>query len=686
MPRNPICCLIALALSMVVAASSAHAACPSPQLAELVGFSAGHIASELAIGDVNNDGITDVVTVAASSVNIHIGTSVTTFELPMSYPVVSADDVALGDLNGDDFLDIVVSFEPGTNEECLSFGSCAGFSVLLNDGDGTFGLATTFPIPFATGVVGLGVADLDDDFNADVFSTGPSILSTDPAAHVLFGDGTGTAFPRRRAWSVDGFIHDGILAKLDGPFSVPSVVLVVGPGTSSTFTRVNAYQSQTGTFPGVTDDHVIASGSITNAQLTTGDFDQNGTLDIAVGRADTPTQSGATIVLANGSSQLTQGGALSTTAPAPLQDLAAADYDEDSDLDLLTVYGQGIWRGFTMNKQNFTTVVSQTINQLPGAARVVTDDFNSDGLPDFLVLDTTSGNLAILLNACSSRYSKVTLSSSPNPSIFGSDATFTITVEPKPDAPTPTGTVTLFENTTVRGMTTLNGSGVGTITLSALSVGTHMLHAVYDGDSNFASQTSPTHSHTVNEPPFGAALNVTATGNGAANEITIQWTPTGGVASYDVLRRLNGAWSVIGNTTGNSFLDSNVVNTSAFVYAVQSHGTEGELSPISNSDIATTATLVLPGDNRIRASDVLSTRFLVNSLRSAAGLAAFTFTDASLTGVKVKALHITQLRMALNEARTTLGFPALTFTNPTLTPNVTTIRKVDVQEIRNSFL
>src|SRR5688572_14306281 len=178
--RNPIRHLIAIVLtmvlSMVVAASSAYAACSSPQLAELVGFSAGHAASEFAIGDVDNDGNTDVVTVAASSVNVHFGTGGTTFELPMSYPVVSADDVALGDLNGDDLLDIVVSFEPGTNEECLSFGSCAGFSVLLNDGDGTFGTATTFPIPFATGVVALGIADLDDDFDADVFSAGPSIL------------------------------------------------------------------------------------------------------------------------------------------------------------------------------------------------------------------------------------------------------------------------------------------------------------------------------------------------------------------------------------------------------------------------------------------------------------------------------------------------------------------------------
>ena len=686
MSRNAIRYLIALVLTMVVAASSAHAACSSPELAELVGFSAGHTASELAIGDVDNDGNTDVVTVAASSVNVHFGTGATTFELPMSYPVVSADDVALGDLNGDDFLDIVVSFEPGTNEECLSFGSCAGFSVLLNDGDGTFGTAITFPIPFATGVVALGVADLDDDFDADVFATGPSILSTDPAAHVLFGDGTGTAFPTRRAWAVDGFIHDGILAKLDGPFSVPSVVLVVGPGTSSTFTRVLAYQSQSGTFPGITDDFVIASGSITNAQLTTGDFNSNDTLDIAVGRGDTQTQSGATIVLANGSGQLTQGGAISFQPQPPLQDVAAADYDEDGDLDLMTVHGDNLWRGLTMINANFAQLKSGNVTQQPNAARVQTDDFDHDGRPDFLLLDTTNGNLVILLNACSSRFTKVTLNSSPNPSTFGSNATFTITVEPKPNAPVPTGNVTLFENTTVRGSATLNGSGIGTITLSNLSVGTHTLHAVYDGDSNFASQTSPTHNHTVNDPPFGAPINVIATGNGAANEITIQWTPTGGVASHDVLRRSNGTWMIIGNTAGNSFVDSNVVNTSAFVYAVQSHGTGGELSPISNSDIATTATLVLPGDNRIRATDITTTRSLVNSLRSAAGLTAFSFTDASLTGVKVKAVHVTQLRTALSEARTLLGFPALTFTNPTLTPNVTPIRKVDVQEIRNSFL
>jgi hypothetical protein len=318
--------------------------------------------------------------------------------------------------------------------------------------------------------------------------------------------------------------------------------------------------------------------------------------------------------------------------------------------------------------------------------QVITDDFDHDGRPDFFFLEPLTDVIIPLQNTCNSRYSKVTLSSSPNPSTLGSDATFTIQVEPKPNAPTPTGTVTLWENANQLGQGTLNGSGIGSVTLSSLSAGSHTLHATYGGDGNFASQTSANYSHTVDLPPFGPPLNVTATGNGAANQITVRWTATADSASHDVLRRLNGAWQVIApNVVGEVYVDSSVVNTSAYVYALQSHSTGGATSGISNSDIGTTATLALPGDNVIRTSDLLTTRSLVNSLRSAAGLTAFTFTDASLTGVKVKAVHVTELRTKVNEARTTLLFATLTFTNPTLTPNVTPVRKIDVQEIRNSF-
>jgi hypothetical protein len=293
----------------------------------------------------------------------------------------------------------------------------------------------------------------------------------------------------------------------------------------------------------------------------------------------------------------------------------------------------------------------------------------------------------VLRNTCDSRFSKVILSSFPNPSTLNTNATFTIQVEPKPNAPIPTGTVTLWENTTQLGQATLNANGIATLTLSNLSAGSHILRATYSGDGNFGSQTSANHEHVVTLPPFGPPLNVTATGNGAANQITIRWTATADSASHDVLRRANGIWQVIAaNHVGEVYVDSNVVNTSAYVYAVRSHSTSGVTSGESNSDIGTTATLALPGDRKIRASDILTTRSLINSLRSAAGLAPFTFTDPSLAGLKVKAVHFTELRSAINPARTALGFAALTFTNPTLTPGVTPVRLVDIQEIRNSFL
>jgi hypothetical protein len=318
--------------------------------------------------------------------------------------------------------------------------------------------------------------------------------------------------------------------------------------------------------------------------------------------------------------------------------------------------------------------------------QVIADDFDHDGRRDLFFREPHNDLIIPMRNTCDARYSKVTLSSSPNPSTLGSDATFTIQVEPKPDAPMPTGTVTLWENANQLGQGTLNGSGIGFITLSSLPAGSHPLHATYDGDSNFASQTSANYEHTVALPPFGPPLNVTAIGNSAANQITVRWTATADSASHDVLRRLSGAWQVIApNVVGEVYVDSNVVNTSAYVYAVQSHSTGGATSGISNSDIGTTATLALPGDNVIRASDTLTARSLVSSLRSAAGLTAFPFTDAGLTGVNVKAVHVTELRTAINDARTPLGFAVLTFTNPTLTPNATPVRKDDVQEIRSSF-
>jgi hypothetical protein len=683
-------CVVSLLIT-VLTASPVMAACANPVFLQLPSITTGHDVGEFAVGDVNNDGEVDLVTVSFTNndIKVRLGNGDGTFGLPLTYSAPSPQDVVLGDLDNDAFLDIIVSSEPGQTEECTSFGSCAGYSVLLNDGDGSFGSATTTPVPFASSIVALDVADFTTDGNRDLLVAAPPLNTADPALHVFFGNGTGS-LPTRQSWAVNGPVLDAMAVNLTGGAAQPDVVAAVGPGTSSTFTRVIVYPSQSGTFPASSATRNIAE---TNAEvhLASGDFNLNGKLDIALTFMYSPGGWGAAVILANGNSSLAGVSSFAHTSPA-LTDIAVADVDEDGVLDVMTAFNANGWKAFMWNgsNSNFFFDEQQAVRQgsfTSGATkRVIANDFDHDGRTDFFFLDTSNDAVVVLESTCNSRFSTVTLSSSPNPSTYNSNATFTITVQPKPNAPVPTGSVTLWEGANQLGRTTLNASGIGIITLSNLSTGAHTLHATYTGDGNFASQTSPNYSHTVVLPPFGAPLNVTATGNGAANQITVRWTATADSASHDVLRRLNGAWSVIApGVTGEVYIDSNVVNTSAYVYAVQSHSTGGAISGISNSDIGTTATLALPSDHKIRATDVTTTRTLVNSLRSAAGLTAFTFTDASLTGVKVKAVHVTDLRTALNQARTTLGFSAMTFTNPTLTPNVTPVRLVDLQEIRNSL-
>lgn len=111
-----------------------------------------------------------------------------------------------------------------------------------------------------------------------------------------------------------------------------------------------------------------------------------------------------------------------------------------------------------------------------GAANIDNTHFAGTG-----VLNVTSGPASSLCNTA--------LSSSPNPSTYGSPVTFTATVTGS--GPTPTGTVTFKEAGTDLGIGTLDGSGVATCVISTLSaVGSpHSITAVYSGDGNYGASS-----------------------------------------------------------------------------------------------------------------------------------------------------------------------------------------------------
>jgi Ca2+-binding RTX toxin-like protein len=123
------------------------------------------------------------------------------------------------------------------------------------------------------------------------------------------------------------------------------------------------------------------------------------------------------------------------------------------------------------------------------------------------------------------------LTASPNPSVFGNAVTLTATVTTASGSGTPTGTMSFYSCTTAActntnksplGTGTLNASAKATFVTSSLSVGTDSLYAVYSGDTNFETSTSPVISQVVVSLPSRCTSNYTNWffGNPASPNIT----------------------------------------------------------------------------------------------------------------------------------------------------------------------
>jgi autotransporter-associated beta strand protein len=127
------------------------------------------------------------------------------------------------------------------------------------------------------------------------------------------------------------------------------------------------------------------------------------------------------------------------------------------------------------------SATSSAISTLGVGNHIVTASY-TDNAGDF---NTSSGTLSggLTVNQAGS---KVAVSSSVQPSVFGQSVTFTATVTAAaPGAGTPTGTVTFQDNgVTLSTVNLSNGSATGTF---SLVVGSHAITVQYSGDKNFVA-------------------------------------------------------------------------------------------------------------------------------------------------------------------------------------------------------
>jgi hypothetical protein len=109
------------------------------------------------VADLNGDGSPDIVTANWDSRNasVLLNTGAGYFQTPVSYPVEdAAHGVTVGDFNQDGIPDLAVAGD-------------GGVSVLLGNGDGTFGPFTHYD-DFAGFVVAAAVADFNGDAATDL--------------------------------------------------------------------------------------------------------------------------------------------------------------------------------------------------------------------------------------------------------------------------------------------------------------------------------------------------------------------------------------------------------------------------------------------------------------------------------------------------------------------------------------
>jgi len=127
------------------------------------------------------------------------------------------------------------------------------------------------------------------------------------------------------------------------------------------------------------------------------------------------------------------------------------------------------------------------------------------------------------------------LASSANPANPNETVTLTASVSSQ-TAGMPTGTITFMDGSTTLGNASVNASGVATMSISTLALGTHSITASYSGTTNYAVSTSPVLSEVVADAAIPEGFSLTssppsvtvAAGASATSMITI--TPVGGLS------------------------------------------------------------------------------------------------------------------------------------------------------------
>lgn len=370
------------------------------------------------VGDVNNDGLLDVVTANynTAEVSVLLGRGDGTFTRELRLAVgAGPSDVVLADLDGDGHVDLATA-----NLEDASL------SILKGRGDGTFvpairlavgqapssvtaadfnhdGIADLVYSDFATNEVavlpGLGsgqfgmplsqavgeapyylrVGDVNEDGRLDVVTAN----STSNDVSVLLGDGTGSFAGGRLTLPVGlnpytltltDVDRDGHLDVLSANVGSNDISICFGTGTGAFASEVR-----------------IPTG-LAASQVATGDLNEDGHVDLVVTNWDEGTLS---VLLGQPGRRFASQRLLRVGSSPAFIDLV--DVNRDGHLDVVHSSYSGGFVSVGLGRGDGTFLMPTATPQGEGTTAVLTGDLNRDGLPDVVTINYGPGDVMVML-------------------------------------------------------------------------------------------------------------------------------------------------------------------------------------------------------------------------------------------------------------------------------------------------
>jgi YD repeat-containing protein len=219
-----------------------------------------------------------------------------------------------------------------------------------------------------------------------------------------------------------------------------------------------------------------------------------------------------------------------------------------------------------------------------------------------------------------------------------------------------------------------------TLAVSALTETTTFSFTIADECGSASSNV------TITIPLTITSTGLVATATSPAS-VTVTWPAVSGATLYHIGRRSGSGWEEVGTTSQASFIDTTVAPSRTYAYRVYAQG-NGNTSPFSNSDVATTRSFSAPVSGQI-VTTTPSTDMLdaVNSVRAALGWPALTWANilaasdpVPASGSSVTARQILSCRARMNEALQALGAPVQGYTDGDVT--LQAIKALHIREVQ----